>query len=40
VTAKYRDGGDIDLDASTDAFGGVHNAREIHIEELRVRTWE
>lgn len=40
VTAKYRDGGDIDLDASTDAFRGIHNAREIHIEELRVRTWE
>ena len=40
VTAKYRDGGDIDIDASTDAFGGVQNAREINIEELRVRTWE
>jgi uncharacterized protein with von Willebrand factor type A (vWA) domain len=40
VTAKYRDGGDIDLDASTDAFGGMQNAREINIEELRVRTWE
>ena len=34
------DGGDIDLDASTDAFGGKQNAREINIEELRVRTWE
>jgi uncharacterized protein with von Willebrand factor type A (vWA) domain len=40
VTAKYRDGGDIDLDASTDAFRGTQNAREINIEELRVRTWE
>jgi Mg-chelatase subunit ChlD len=40
VTAKYRDGGDIDLDASTDAFRGTQNAREIHIEELHVRTWE
>lgn len=40
VTAKYRDGGDIDLDASTDAFGGMQSAREINIEELRVRTWE
>jgi hypothetical protein len=40
VTAKYRDGGDIDLDASTDAFRGAQNAREIHIEELHVRTWE
>ncbi|MEI8322149.1 MAG: VWA domain-containing protein [Actinomycetes bacterium] len=40
VTAKYRDGGDIDLDASTDAIRGTQNAREIHIEEMRVRTWE
>ena len=40
VTAKYRDGGDIDLDASTDAFRGTQNAREIYIEELHVRTWE
>jgi Mg-chelatase subunit ChlD len=40
VTAKYRDGGDIDLDASTDAFRGTQNAREIHSEELHVRTWE
>lgn len=43
VTTKYRDGGDIDIDASLSAFERVTHsdaARTVNLEELRVRSWE
>ena len=39
VTGSYRDDGDIDLDASVEAFEGRGAKRRVRTEELRVRTW-
>ncbi len=39
VTEKYRDAGDIDVDASLDAFEGSGRTRRVKPEELRARSW-
>lgn len=39
VTAPFRGEGDIDIDASTEAFEGVGERRRVKVEELRARTW-
>ncbi len=39
VTDKYRDSGDIDIEASIEAFEGSGRLRRVKPEELRVRTW-
>ena len=39
VTEKLRDDGDIDLDASIEAFESPGPRRRINRDELRVRTW-
>lgn len=39
VTEKYRDAGDIDVDASLEAFEGSGRLRRVKPEELRARTW-
>ena len=43
VTSKYRDGGDIDIDASLAAFeSGTRQSaqRTVNVDELHVRSWE
>lgn len=39
VTAPFRGEGDIDIDASTDAFEGSGSQRRVKVDELRARTW-
>jgi Mg-chelatase subunit ChlD len=39
VTTPFRGEGDIDIDASTEAFEGSGSRRRVRVEELRARTW-
>jgi Mg-chelatase subunit ChlD len=39
VTSPFRGEGDIDLDASTEAFEGRGARRRVKVDELRARTW-
>lgn len=39
VTTPFRGEGDIDIDASTEAFEGSGARRRVRVEELRARTW-
>ena len=39
VTTPFRGEGDIDIDASTEAFEGHGRRRRVKVDELRARTW-